>query len=300
MTGRLPQVTVCVCTYRRPALLRRLLSELQMQETRGLFEYSVVVADNDEQESSREVVAALAGTFPVRIAYCTEKRRSIALVRNKALERAKGDFVAFIDDDEFPTNEWLVNLFSTCIKEHADGVLGPVKPHFEGEPPRWLIKAGFYDRPAHPTGFVMPRRECRTGNTLFRRQILDGIGEPFRPEFGIGSEDVDFFCRMIERGHTFVWCDEAPVFESIPPHRWKRSFLIRRALLRGKTALQHPQGRWAGVAKSVIAVLLYTAALPFLLLAGQHHFMKYLVKSCDHAGKLLASVGLSPIREREM
>jgi len=41
-------------------------------------------------------------------------------------------------------------------------------------------------------------------------------------------------------------------------------------------------------------------ALPVLLLAGQHYFMKYLVRLADHIGRLLASVGLNPVTERRM
>ena len=51
------------------------------------------------------------------------------------------------------------------------------------------------------------------------------------------------------------------------------------------------------VIKSLIALPLYSLALPFSLLAGQHRFMALLVKLCDHAGKLLFLVGIRPIRE---
>jgi hypothetical protein len=50
--------------------------------------------------------------------------------------------------------------------------------------------------------------------------------------------------------------------------------------------------------KSIIAFSLYTAALPFLLLIGHHLFMKYLIKDCDHIGKLIALCGIKPIKER--
>ena len=49
----LPHVTVCVCTYKRPALLARLLDALARQATRGTFTYSLVVADNDERRRPR-------------------------------------------------------------------------------------------------------------------------------------------------------------------------------------------------------------------------------------------------------
>jgi hypothetical protein len=57
-------------------------------------------------------------------------------------------------------------------------------------------------------------------------------------------------------------------------------------------------GRANLVARSLVAVPVYLAMLPFTLLWGQHVFMKYSIKLCDHAGRLLALVSLNPVRER--
>ena len=91
----------------------------------------------------------------------------------------------------------------------------------------------------------------------------------------------------------FIWCNEAPVHEIVPPERWKRSYLIRRALLRGQSE-EHFMGV-GSVGKSLVAVPLYALMLPFLALLGQHVFMQYVVRLMDHAGKLMTLVGLKPI-----
>jgi hypothetical protein len=158
-------------------------------------------------------------------------------------------------------------------------------------------KGGFCDRPSHPTGFEINWTQGRTGNLLIKRDILDGVDPVFRPEFGSGGEDRNFFRRMIERGRVFIWCNEAVAYEWVPPLRWKRSFMIRRALLRGKMALNQHRGL-GDLTKSFLAVIGYTLALPILFVMGHHLFMKYLIKTCDHSGKLLAFVGLDPVREK--
>ena len=108
-------VCVCICTYRRPDLLGRLLRELARQETRDLFTYSVVVVDNDREESANPVVVAAKNDgFPVPIVYCVEAEQSIARARNRAVANARGDFIAFIDDDELPIKDWLLALFTAC------------------------------------------------------------------------------------------------------------------------------------------------------------------------------------------
>jgi succinoglycan biosynthesis protein ExoM len=280
-------------------MLRRLLLAIAGQDSHGAFTFSGVVADNDAEASARPVVEQCATpAFP--IVYCMEPRRNIALVRNQCLAHAQGDAVVFIDDDEFPQADWLYNLFATWSRAGVAGVLGPVRPDFPAGTPDWVRRGGFYNRPEHPTGFVLDWAGCRTGNVLLNRSIFAGVDSVFDPQFATAGEDMDFFRRMIGAGHRFIWCNEAVAYETVPPSRWKRAFLLRRALHRGSHSFQHPTGRAKNVIKALFAVPLYALALPFLLLAGQHFFMRYLVRLCDHAGRLLGCVGLYQVREREM
>lgn len=289
-------VSVCVCTYKRPQFLRRLLKELANQQTDGLYTYSIVVADNDMLQSAKPAVSEFAQTSSIPIDYCIEPQQSIPLVRNRAIENARGDYVAFIDDDEFPVKNWLLTLLRACDHYGVDGVLGPVKRHFDEPPPEWVSKGNFYDRRTFRTGTVLHWKHGRTGNVLLKRHIFASGEPPFRPQFR-ASEDQDFFHRMIEKGHRFVWCDEAVAYEIVPPTRWKRTIMLRRALLRGAMARLQPTFGVLDATKSVVAVLAYTVALPFVALMGQHRFMDLLIRLCDHLGKLLAFVGIHPVKE---
>jgi succinoglycan biosynthesis protein ExoM len=294
-----PHITVCICTYRRPIYLKRLLEKLQEQSTGGLFTFSAVVCDNDATQSAAAIVSAVRESATIDLTYCCEPRRNIALARNKALEEAHGDFVAFIDDDEFPVANWLQSLLSTCDRYAADGVLGPVRPHFESSPPSWILKGRFCQRPEHTTGMKMQWNQCRTGNLLFRRRILERLPQAFREEFGTGGEDKDFFMRLTGQECVFVWCNEAIAYETVLPSRYSRRCMIRRALLRGRISLKFPVGRLRLLGRSALAVPLYCMALPVLFLLGHHWFMRYCVKLCDHLGRLLAVLGINPISERE-
>lgn len=289
-------ISVCVPTYKRPVLLRRLLDQLAQQETQCLFTFSIVVADNDGMESGRAVVEAFAAESKVPIKYVVERRQNIAMARNKVVANADGNFIAFIDDDEFPARDWLVTLVTTCRQRNVDGVLGPVLRHFDEPPPRWLERSRLYSRRVNPTGTPVEWREARTGNVLFKREILAGDTMPFRPEFRAG-EDQDFFRRKIAEGRVFIWSSDAKVFETVPPARWKRQYMLKKALLRGATAGLHPDCDLFDVAKSLLAIVLYTATLPFAALLGHHRFMTLLVKTCDHLGRILIKVGINPIRE---
>jgi succinoglycan biosynthesis protein ExoM len=293
----IPHIAVCVCTFKRPDLLARLLSMLEVQQTDGRFSFSLVVIDNDASGSAEGVVEEFQGVSNLKVCYSIEPIQSISLARNRAVRLAKGQFLAFIDDDELPPKDWLLALFNGCLKFNADGVLGPVKPRFENPPPDWVVRGGFYDRPSYPTGFFIDWRKGRTGNVLLKMEVFNGIGEPFDPKFVTG-EDQDFFRRVIERGHRFVWCEEALAYETVPSIRWSRSFMLRRALLRGKISIRHCGLSGLDVLKSFLAVPAYCAFLPFTLISGEHAFMKYLVKICDHTGRILAVLKLNPIGEK--
>lgn len=295
-TDQTTHISVCICTYKRPQLLKRLLDDLGTQDTNGLFTYSIVVADNDQLRSAEALVSDFAAASNIAVTYCVEPQQSIALARNKAVQNATGDYIAFIDDDEFPVKHWLQTLFAACDKFGVDGVLGPVKPLFREGVPGWIVKGRFYDRPCYQTGLVLAHGQTRTGNVLLKEHVLRDTNSPFRPEFRAG-EDVDFFRRAIEQGRVFIWCNEAVVYEAVPPSRWKRLYLLRKALLRGACAALRPTVGVLDITKSVVAVPIYGLALPFAALLGQHRFMDLLVRLCDHLGKLLALLGINPIAE---
>ena len=297
MTDDTKHIAVCICTYKRPRYLKRLLGELAGQDTSGLFTYSIVVADNDHLQSAQAVVAHFTAASPMSITYCVEPRQNIALTRNKAIENATGDFIAFIDDDEFPAKRWLLTLFEACYKYGTDGVLGPVKCHFDERPPNWVIKGKFYERPTYPTGSVIDWTKGRTGNVLLKRQVFDTGELAFSPEFHRAG-DQDFFRRMIAKGHVFIWCNEAVAYEVVPPIRWTRTFMLKRALLRGTIGMQHPTTRLRRIAKAIVAVPVYSVALPLALVLGHHRFMNVLVRLFDHLGSLLTFVGIKPVRSQ--
>jgi succinoglycan biosynthesis protein ExoM len=290
-------ISVCICTFKRLPLLQRLLQALEEQETDGLFSFSIVVADNDGARSAETLVAGFARKATIAITYCVQPQQNISLTRNKAIENATGDYIAFIDDDEFPIKRWLVNLLKALDEYKVDGVLGPVKRCFDQPPPKWVLDGNFYERATYATGLVIDWRKGRTGNVLLKRDLFAGDASPFRPEFRQG-EDQDFFHRMIENGHRFIWCNEAVAYEVVPPIRWNRRFMLRRALLRGAMEPKTPGFGARSILKSLVAVPTYLVVLPFAALAGHHKFMMMLVSLCDHLGKLFAVMGLNPVKEQ--
>jgi len=298
--NRTKHIAVCICTFKRQEMLARLMTSLKGQENDGGFRLSVVVVDND-REGSAEITASKMGadrSLPVH--YVIEPRQNISLARNRALTSQEADYYACLDDDEFADKTWLLNLYRTIALSGADGVLGPVRPAYDRPPPTWLVHSKILERKEFPTGTVMTDpKSCRTGNVLFSREFIAAQDLLFDPRYGrTGGEDVDFFRRMIGLGCRFVWCNEAVVFEATPPARQKRSFYLRRALLRGVVQSARAPLLSLDTLKSLGASALYTLALPFACVFHHRSFMPLLIRDLDHVGKILARCGIKPIKSR--
>lgn len=279
-------------------MLRHLLDTLGIQETKGLFGYTVVVIDNDRAGSARETVESARPTSSVPLVYDIEPTQNISLARNKALRAVEADYYACIDDDEYTDPGWLIHLYEALQDHAADGILGPVLASFEAPPAAWITRGALFDRESYPTGTILKDpRQTRSGNFMISRKIIDENPDLFDPAYGlIGGEDSDFFKRMLHRGYAFVWCQEARAYETIPPARLTRAYQLRRALMRGVAAAKQRPFLSADTLRSTAACAAYTIALPVLAVVSPSLFMRYLIKDCDHLGKLLARVGIRVMR----
>ena len=296
--SQVPHISVCICTLQRPEYLSRALRKLNAQETGNLFTYSVVVVDNDAEASARNTVSDFTSIGGHPVTYVVEPQKNISCARNAGILHASGDYIAFVDDDEYPAQDWLLKLFQTCKAADVDGVLGPVRPYYDSPPPAWVTRGAFFERPSHPTGMVLKWSQTRTGNVLFSRRVLPKTEAPFRVECGTAGGDMDFFRRLMEQGRVFVWCEEAVVFEVVPPSRCRLSYLLKRALMRGSMFHKHPVNRMKNAVTSLIAVPTYLIVLPFVALLGVHVFVKYLIKLCDHSSRLLGFAGIELVGQR--
>lgn len=286
-------------------MLERLIRNLAMQDTRGLFEISCVVVDNDEMGGARDTVGRLKNELGLELIYSIEKERTIPAVRNHALRLARGNYIGIIDDDEFPPPHWLVTLYHAIQTFGVEGALGPVHPFFEQEPPMWLVKSRLCERPVLRTGTLLQWGQTRTGNVLLKREVFDKHGLCFDVEMKTGGTDREFFKQAMRRGFRFVAVAEAPVYETVPPERWSRRYYLRRALVNGFNAHRNSREEGRGMSrcvqplKSTLALLVYAAAIPFCVLAGSRAVMGCLVRGGHHLSRLCAMLGIELVTKRD-
>jgi succinoglycan biosynthesis protein ExoM len=300
---RRDHISVCICTFRRPDLLARLLDALAGNSVDPAFSFDIVIVDNDWARSAEDGVERFRARSEVKVFYDCEPERNISIARNRAIRNATGNLLAFIDDDEYPRRDWLARLYRSLKESNANGVLGPVLSDFPPGAPRWLEKGGFFDRPRLRSGATISLRDARTGNVLIQRSVFSEGSVWFDPAFGrTGGEDAMFFSRQFDQGRVFVWCDEAPVYEAVPSERWKASFLLRKHLRIG--SLVGERIRNESLPRGIIArqMLIFcactTVVLPSFLLP-KHMWMHVLLKLAYCGGVIAAYCGRPILRDHE-
>lgn len=276
-------------------MLEKLLRTLALQKTKGLFDYSVIVVDNDAAGHARNSVLNLKGELDIDLTYAVEPERSIPVVRNHALRLSRGNYIAIIDDDEFAPDDWLATMYQAIHKYGADGALGPVHPFFVDEPPEWLVKGRFCERPTQPTGTILRWSQTRTGNVLLKKDVFEKDHIYFDTRFKTGGSDQEFFKQAIMRGYRFIFVEEAHVYEIVPPERWTIIYYLKRSLVNGFNSYKYDRKIHI---KSVFAIMMYAIYLPISIFFGTHVIVSCLEKGCYHLSRLLASLGIQLIKER--
>jgi succinoglycan biosynthesis protein ExoM len=288
------RISVCIATHRRPERLLAVLRDLAAQER---LPNEIVVVDNDAQASARVIVEQVrqeTNAYPLH--YDVQPVKNISLTRNRTVELATGEWLAFIDDDERAPTAWLKQLADAVTRHGADCALGPVVPVVGDNAPAWIRRGTFYDWPRMPSGEVVPTNRLRFGNLLLRASLVR-IPAPFDPAYGLtGGEDGDLLARLASDGARIVWCDEAIVREPVEAARLSLRWLLRRALRGGQDFARHTlAGRYGEVtlvrrtvflaragAQLLAACMLAALSLPL----GRHRAAHWLLKAAANAGKI--------------
>jgi succinoglycan biosynthesis protein ExoM len=227
MSGPDPEISVCICAFRRPDDLRNLLESL-LKQVSSTPAYELVVIDNDSAMTSAPIIEEFTNSG-LRIHYAVEPVQNISRARNRSISASAGKLIAIIDDDEIAEENWLAELYKGMIGYHADAVFGPVYPRFREMPPAWIVDGGFFDYAPLETGQPVPLETARTSNVMIKRSSLPDANKIFDEKLGLsGGEDTDLFRRMGEQGARMIAVRTAVVHENIAAHRTTMKWLSRR------------------------------------------------------------------------
>ena len=227
------KIVVCIPTYKRPEMFKELVMSISQAEINPelVRELNILVVDNDLDKSAEipalELKEKLKHSF--RIDYHNFPVKGLSNVRNEILRRSRdlnADYLAFVDDDEYVSPDWLNELLKTMIASKGDIIMGPVISVLQPGVSPYI--SCWFERPGYKNNQRL--QYIRTGNLLIRSKSVSDRNICFDHRFNAtGGEDAYFGFQMIEKGATVYWSAGAVVFETIPEKRANLKWLIKRS-----------------------------------------------------------------------
>lgn len=136
-------LSVVLPTYNGAERFPRVLECLRLQANTECFQWEVIVVDNNSSDNTKDIFQKQIGLWPSSswpLRYVFEPRQGLAYARQAGVETAKGDWVAFLDDDNWPDIYWVSEILAFVQAHPKAGAIGSqITGNFE-QPPVAVIK----------------------------------------------------------------------------------------------------------------------------------------------------------------
>ncbi len=236
-------VSVIVCTYRSDNFENVLdVVASLLNQTYRKTEIIIVV---DGNEQLREKLATTYNTHDNIQVVASEESIGVSGARNLGIKRARGDILAFIDDDAIAEKKWIESLVNTYQKSDAIAVGGTVLPIWLAKKPDYLPEELYWLVGLTYEGFakegVTEVRNALGPNMSFKKEVFEKL-DLFNENFGftkkgssyIQAEEPEFALRMKNKfGKGFIYNPELVVYHKVSKQKTRLRILLRRAFYQG-------------------------------------------------------------------
>jgi glycosyltransferase involved in cell wall biosynthesis len=266
------KMTVIVCTYNRCRSLAKALESIAASELPNSVAWEVLVVDNNSSDQTREVVQDFCARYPGRFRYLFAARQGLSHARNDGVRQARGEIVAFTDDDLTVKPTWLWNLTGTLCNGEWAGAGGRILPARTFSPQRWLAPDGPMGGPLYAHFDLGDKaheldRPPYGANMAFRKEMFEKYGG-FRTDLGsapcseIRNEDTEFGRRLMAARERLRYEPSAVVYHEIHENRINKEFLLKWWFYHGRSGI-----REAGKRPSILGIPRHYISIPNLLLS---------------------------------
>jgi glycosyltransferase involved in cell wall biosynthesis len=272
----MPSATVAICTHDRAGLIGRAI-EAVLGEARAAGA-EVLVVDNASTDDTAAVLAALGRRFPGAFRVVHEPRLGLSAARNRALAEARGEVVAYLDDDATPRPGWLAALLEPYATPGVVCTGGRIVLRFESPPPPWLTPALHPALSAFDLGDRPRRVRYRVGdlypygaNISFRAADALALGG-FSTRVGplgrrpLVHDETDLCFRLDRAGGEIRYAPAAVVEHLVLPERLTPAYLLARHAAGGRSGALFEirnRGLWRALGKLRWYYRPHLAALPY-------------------------------------
>lgn len=226
-------LSVVVCTFNRSNYLIRLLNSLREALVPEDLSCEFIVVDNNSDDQTRRVLREYNEYCEPKLRYVFEPEVGLSNARNRGIREAKGQIIAFTDDDVIVDRYWMQNIIK-AFKEHVDVacVGGKILPIWEGPKPNWL-KTSWYDYLAlldYGDSVVYMNTPNIWGANLavksevFRKYGLFDINLGRKPGKLYGFEETDFLQRIRNAGDKLLYYPLSVVYHNVPANRMSKNY----------------------------------------------------------------------------
>ncbi len=237
-------ITIIICTYNQCESLKAALESLLLQKINSSFDYEIIVVDNNSKDRTRETVAPYISKCNGRLRYVFEPNQGLSYARNRGIQEAKGEVIAFTDDDAVADEKWLGNLLRVYNDFDADCVGGKVEPFGNIDMPEWMPEELAYlftivdfgtecillKYPLSPAG----------ANISFKKKVFNRVGM-FSADLGrkgnslLSREESDICYKIQQTGGSIYYSPNAVVNHRIHCSRLSRKWVRNRIFWEGRS-----------------------------------------------------------------
>lgn len=237
-------VSAIVPTHDRPGVLRRCLETLQTQDV-GPDQLEVVVVDDGSEADIRAIVDQIAASGPIVMRCERQPLGGLNLARNRGIQIASGEVLAFLDDDTLVAPGWARALTGAFAQPACAGVGGRVRLKLEGAEPAWLgihrCFLGEYELGDEGRWLTDEDPVPIGANCAVRRREFDRVGgfSSGLDRHGrslVSNGDTEFFQRLRASGGRLRYEAGALVDHCVPAARLSRRYMARRFYGQGMSA----------------------------------------------------------------
>ncbi len=230
-------LSVVIATYNRSEYLLDSLESWKHQSFPA-EEFEMIIVDNGSTDRTKEVVEDfIRHNTRLQLRYVSLEKPCLSCARNKGIELARGDYIAFVDDDASPEKDYISKL-KKYTENYADTEAfgGKVLPKYEGgKEPGWISPYlqrifSLVDLGDNPKEF---KEKYPVGcNMIFKRSIFDKIGV-FDVPPGLRSEDKHFFIKVKKAGIKVMYLPEVVVYHFIDNWRLTSDYVKKTSCNNG-------------------------------------------------------------------
>lgn len=244
-----PLVSVVICTYSRAGYLKKCLDSM-LDQTYDNFE--VIVVNGPSTDNTEEVLKK----YPFRVIQQKEKG-GLSAARNLGIEEARGEIIAFIDDDGIADETWLEELTRLYTTEDIVSVGGKIVPVWLSEKPEWYIdmlgsSLSLLDFSQNIERMTFPH--CPYGcNMSFKKSIFGETGY-FDVSLGrclsknlLSNDELDMYKLIDEEDYKTLYNPKAIVHHQIDASRLTKTWFKNRFYWQGiSSAIFHKKHHGTG------------------------------------------------------